>query len=337
MITSTKIQLFAPEFSLEDSERDRLQDALLGLTANPYKQFEGFSEQVRGIASSSDVPQSIRDYVAWRHSVSPSTHPVGYFKNAPIDRELPVFDFDEPVNSKYALKKTFVGEGFLALFAELSGTPAIAYRNVNDGDVFQDIYPKRSMATSQSQKALGAIAFHKDLANHFVRPDFVYMIGMRASKINEVLTTFASNAEVVARFSETELELAKEVRFTTPFDDLTVAGGAVKVGEADNHPLLEGESNLRLFENRTVGLDTEAQNLVDHVVEILHEVQLGVNIQPGDFVITCNNHCVHSKKVLSEDDKEGLRTRWVIKTVNVYARAPHSKHLVEGVPYLVAG
>lgn len=70
-----------------------------------------------------------------------------------------------PVRSKYELKTTFVAEAMLALFAQLANTPAIGY--VNDGDVFQDIYPKESMATSQSQKALKEIHFHKDLANHF--------------------------------------------------------------------------------------------------------------------------------------------------------------------------
>jgi L-asparagine oxygenase len=72
----------------------------------------------------------------------------------------------------------------------------VGYVNVNDGDVFQDIYPKESMASSQSQKALKEIHFHKDLANHFVRPDQVYMVGMRSHRRNAVYTSFVRNSDI---------------------------------------------------------------------------------------------------------------------------------------------
>lgn len=72
----------------------------------------------------------------------------------------------------------------------------IGYTNVNDGDIFQDIHPKRDLVNSQSQKALKPIFFHKDLANHFVRPDWVNILGLRASTENEVYTSFARNKDV---------------------------------------------------------------------------------------------------------------------------------------------
>jgi L-asparagine oxygenase len=337
MNTVDSYTLAEPELVLSDAERDGLLDALLAVDANPYRHYEGFCAQVRRIGGSAVVPEGLRDYVKWRRTVLPASHPVGYLKNLPIDRDLPVFDFDEPVLSKYALKKTFVGEGILALFAELSGTPGIGYLNVNDGDVFQDIYPKRALAASQSQKALNGIYFHKDLANHFVRPDYVYMIGMRSSERNVVLTTFASNESVVGALAADQLEIARQARFYTPFDDLTKAGGNVDVGDADLHPLVVGASDLRLFENRTKGLDDEAQAVVDAAVAAAHRCKVAVNVQAGDFVITCNNHCVHAKEIVVAEDPEGLRTRWIIKTVNVDALSPHSSRMVDAVSYLVRG
>lgn len=325
------------EARLSDADRDTLREALLSVDANPYRHYPGFRHQVGRVAGSDAVPATLREYADYRRALSPVEHPVGYLANAPVDRDVPIFDYDEPVVSKHALKKTFVAEAFLALYAELVGTPGIGYLNVNDGDVFQDIYPKRAMADTQSQKALRQIRFHKDLANHFVRPDYVYMLGMRSSADNIVLTTFAGNREVLAVLDADQLEIARQARFTTPFDDLTIAGGNVEVGAAAAHPLLVGDFDLRLFEDRTVGLDDEAEALLADVVARVHAVKRGINVGPGDFVITCNNHCVHAKELVHVADEEALRTRWIIKTVNVDALAPHSSAMVDGVPYLVRG
>jgi L-asparagine oxygenase len=327
----------APEVRLGDAERDALHDALLGVSANPYRHYGGFCQQISRIAGSEVVPGALRDYADLRRAASPGDFPVGYLANAPIDRDVPVFDYEEPVLSKYALKSTFVAEGFLVLWAALVGTPGIGYLNVNDGDVFQDIYPKRALAHTQSQKALREICFHKDLANHFVRPDYVYMLGMRSNPANVVLTTFASNRDIIGALSDEQRAIGREQRFMTPWDDLTVLTAAVEVGEVNSHPLISGDMNLRLFEGRTEGLDEEAQSVVDAVIDIIHEVKAGVNVGPGDFVITCNNHCVHAKELVDVTDEEALRTRWIVKTVNVDSLAPHSASMVEGVPHLVCG
>ncbi len=327
----------APDTILSDDERDTLYDALLSIDANPYRQYPGFCQQIVKLAGSGVVPMRLQEYADLRRGVSPSDYPVGYLANAPFDRDVPIFDYDEPVLSKYALKATYVAEAFLVLWAELVGTPGIGYLNVNDGDVFQDIYPKRALAHTQSQKALRQICFHKDLANHFVRPDYVYMLGMRSSPANLVLTTFASNRDIIARLDEDQLALARKPCFTTPWDDLTVLTGKVEVGESNSHALVSGDFDLRLFEGRTKGLDDDSQAVVDAVVSIIHEIKRGVNVGPGDFVITCNNHCVHAKELVHIADEDALRTRWILKTVNVDALAPHSRSMVEGVPYLVRG
>lgn len=331
-------ETIAPDVQLSDNERDTLFDALLSVDASPYRQYVGFCHQIARLAGSANViPSVLRDYADLRRAASPADHPVGYLANAPFDRDVPIFDYDEPVLSKYAVKKTFVAEAFLVLWAELVGTPGIGYLNVNDGDVFQDIYPKRSLAHTQSQKALREICFHKDLANHFVRPDYVYMLGMRSNPANVVLTTFANNQDIIGTLSDKQVAVARQTRFMTPWDDLTVLTGAVEVGEVNSHPLVSGDVNLRLFEGRTVGLDDEAQAVVDAVVMTIHMIKRGINVSPGDFVITCNNHCVHAKELVNVTDEDALRTRWILKTVNVDALGPHSGSMVEGVPYLVRG
>ncbi|MFJ3900093.1 hypothetical protein [Streptomyces sp. NPDC090025] len=326
-----------PEFTFTDEERTALEAALGAVTANPYRLYEAHLFQIDAVIAGGAVPRRFVDYVATLADRDRAEGPAVVLKNVPYDRDVPVFDYDEPVRSKYELKKTFVAESFLALFAQLAGTPGIGYVNVNDGDVYQDIYPKRAMRESQSQKALHRIYFHKDLANHFVRPDQVYMVGMRSNPANEVYTSFVRNIDVLAAFDEAEMEVLRSREFYTPFDDLTVMGGSLELGDADLHPVIGGEDDLRYFENRTVGVTDRAKALVPKVNEVLHALKRRVFIEPGDFVITYNNHTVHAKEVVSVGDPEALRTRWIIKTVNVDSIEPHRAHLVPGTQHLVNG
>lgn len=326
-----------PEFVFSDEERIALEESLSTVHVDPYRLYDAHRFQIRALAAEGAVPQRFRDYVDTLATRDRNAEPVVVLKNVPHDRDVPVFDFDEPVRSKYELKKTFLAEGFLALFAELAGTPPIGYVNVNDGDVFQDIYPKRSMQESQSQKALRQIHFHKDLANHFVRPDQVYMVGMRSNPLNEVYTSFVRNIDVIGAFSEEELALLRSPEFYTPFDDLTVMGGNRELGDAERHPVIGGTDDLRYFENRTVGVTEAAKAIVPKVTATLHALKQRVFIEPGDFVITYNNHTVHAKEVLRVGDPDALRSRWIIKTVNVDDIEPHRRHLVAGTGHLVNG
>ncbi|MEU8995617.1 hypothetical protein AB0C95_12555 [Streptomyces caniferus] len=330
----------SPEFVFTDAEREALESLLDSITANPYRLYDAHRFQVGQLIASGAVPERFRAYVDSLATRDRTAEPVVVLKNVPYDHDVPVFDFDQPVRSKYELKKTFIAEGFLALFALLANTPAIGYVNVNDGDVFQDIYPQRRLQESQSQKALKQIHFHKDLANHFVRPDQVYMVGMRSTPVNEVYTSFVRNIDVIASFTEEELTLLRSPEFYTPFDDLsTMGGGRVQLGEADMHPIIggRGPEDLRFFENRTVGVTDAAKAIVPKVAATLHALKQRVFIEPGDFVITYNNHTIHAKEVVNVGDPEALQSRWIIKTVNVDDMTPHQEHLVPGTDHLING
>lgn len=325
------------EFNFTDAEREALEEGLLALSANPYRQYDAHLYQVRQLIKDGAVPQRLADYILSLASRDRDAEPVVLLKNVPFDRDVPAFDFDEPVESKYKLKNTFLAEGFLALFAELASTPALGYVNVNAGDVYQDIYPKRELQSSQSQKALNEIYFHKDLANHFVRPDQVYMVGMRSNPVNEVYTTFVRNIDVIAAFTDEEIETLRSYEFYTPFDDLTVKGGTLELGDADKHPIISEIHNVRYFENRTVGLTDRAKALVPRVTEALHKYKQRLFVEPGDFVVTYNNHTVHAKEIVEIGDIDALRTRWIMKTVNVDDLAPHQEHIMPGTQHLVIG
>lgn len=328
--------IIEPEFVFSEPEREALEQALSQTSVSPYRNFAAFRDQVLEVIRQGSVPERFVEFVRSLDGRSRDEAPVVLIKGGPYDRDVPVFDFVDPVRSKYELKKTFVAEAMLMCFAFLAGTPAIGYVNVNDGDVFQDIYPKQDMAGSQSQKALREIHFHKDLANHFVRPDQVYMVGMRAHSVNQVFTSFVRNMDIWRRFSEAELSTLRTRDFHTPYDDLSVAGKKA-LGEADHHAVLGSSGDLRYFENRTRGLTPQAEDVLSKLDTILHALKERVFIEPGDFVITYNNHTIHAKEVVHVEDEELLKTRWILKTVNVDSVAPHLARMVPGTDYLVDG
>src|SRR5690606_9648427 len=117
----------------------------------------------------------------------------------------------------------------------------------------------------------------------------------------------------------------------------TTISGDYDVGEAEMHPLISGDYDLRFFENRTVGVNPRAQELVDKVREALHAVKKRVQMLPGDFIGVRNNYSVHGKEIGQLAKPEEAWSRWILKTVNVNSIAPHRKHLVPGTDYLIAG
>ncbi|EEB63417.1 hypothetical protein [Corynebacterium amycolatum] len=324
------------EFRFTEEERDEIRSLFEKIWQSPYRQYEAHVHAVRQCVSSENVFRRFAEFCSILQGRDRDRQPVVWIAGAPIDSEIPELGNDDPIGQKYVQKRTWVAECMLTALAELCGTPSIGYRNVNDGDVHQDIHPKRGMFSTQSQKARGAIGFHKDLANHYVRPDAVHMISMRNDSRNEVYTSFVRNADLIERCSPTLRELLRQPRFHTPFDDLSVVGDK-ELGEASLHPILDRLQNLRFFEGRTTGIDPEAEAAVAEVSNMLHDLKLPIFLPVGDMLITFNNHCIHAKDVGELKAPDELSRRWIMKTVNVDSIVPHLAHVVPGTNHLIDG
>ncbi|KAK3363849.1 hypothetical protein B0T25DRAFT_627850 [Lasiosphaeria hispida] len=287
-----------------DSERDRLKLSLAKVTDNPYSSYTHFEEQISRLAESDAVVERFRRL----------------FSNS-------------------NLKKTFVAEGFLLLYAKLMQQEPIGYLNVNDGDIFQDIHPMQRLAQTQSQKALDTIYFHKDLANHFVRPDWVNILGLRANPANRILTSFVKNEDLLEALPSKTKDILRQEVFHTPYDDLTNSSENKKMGDAPNHRILGGATDydIRFFENRTMGLTDEARKAVSDVLATLHRLKKPFLILKGDFIGSANNECVHNKEVAWIGDLDAQKNRWLMKTVNVRSLGDHRQHMVDGRVRIVNG
>lgn len=328
------------DYIFSPDENTALTNRLLEIQVNPYQAYAEFQTEVaKVIAEGRVIPDDFRALCYFKRYADQYKDPYFLIRNCPVDPHLPMLDLDQPVTDKRARKTTYVAEAFLLLYAELMGQQPIGYINVNDGDVFQDIHPMRSLMETQSQKAAKTIYFHKDLANHFVRPDWVNILGLRASDQNEIYTSFVKNSELIDYLDDTVLEGLKEERFYTPYDDLTLSSSNKALGRAPNHRILGGAAtyDIRFFENRTVGIDAAAQELVDEVVRGLHALKRRLLILKGDFIGSANNECIHNKEVVRIGDQNAVTNRWLMKTVNVKSLDAHKSHMKEREVRIVNG
>lgn len=327
------------DFRFSESEGISLRNLLGWIKENPYNNYAGFDLAVDGVLEGGLVPNSFIEFCKDKREADTFEQPFVFLQNCPIDEELPSLDFDNPVADKRNRKKTYVSEGFLLLYAKLMGQEPIGYANVNDGDIFQDIHPKRDLVNSQSQKALKPIYFHKDLANHFVRPDWVNILGLRSTPVNEVYTSFVRNKDLLTRLDKWTLDVLRRSEFYTPFDDLTMYKSAVQLDKADVHPILGGATptDIRFFENRTEGLTDDARVAVSQLLEILHRLKKRVLIQPGDLLGAANNDSMHNKEIDVIRDQVELERRWLMKTVNVRSLHEHHPHFIADRPRIVNG
>ena len=124
-------------YSLTAVQNKELLNLIKGVTADPYVNVNDFKSAISGLK----VPDWFLDICDDWKSKSKIEHPEFLIKNAPIDEQIPILDFKNPVIAKYRLKKTSITEGFLELFGQKCDQTTIGYKNVNTGDIYQDIHP----------------------------------------------------------------------------------------------------------------------------------------------------------------------------------------------------
>lgn len=272
------------DFVFYDSEKKQLIDFLSEIKINPYSNYYTFMNVIKMLTESDVVPIRFNTFCNSMKMESPTLKPLIFLKNCPIDVNVPIFDYEDPVNSKYQLKKTHITEGFLALYATLMGWPIIAHNSVNNGDFFHDIYPKDKLYDSQSQKTLETLKFHKDFTNHFVIPDYVNVISVRDSSENEVYSTFVENKKVIQSLSDQSQNILRQTLFDTPYDDISVKDGKLS-GDTKKHAIINGEYGLKVFEGRTKGTTPQAQDALDELIEKLHQYKISLTTQVS-FIIS---------------------------------------------------
>ncbi|MCB5166987.1 hypothetical protein LG634_19350 [Streptomyces bambusae] len=322
------------DYAFSDAERAAFQQSLQDVTLSPFRFYEAFRRQVRSVVDKGGVPERFVEFCRSLAALDRAEHPVVMVRNTPFDEGVPVFDADDPVASKYLLKTSFTAESFMESFAYLCRLTGIGNLDIAQGDVYNDIYPRRSSWQTQSSKGLLAQPFHKDLGNQPVVPDRIHMLAMRSDERNQVYTAFARNVDILRQLSASEKALLREPLFHTPSDPATTHADFLP---ETAHAVLTGSCELRFIEGRTRGNSAGAEELARKMDALPHTHKRRVFLRPGDFIALSNNLALHAREVHALGDEVALRSRWIIKSAVVEDTGSLGEHRVAQTDYLVAG
>lgn len=259
----------------------------------------------------------------------------------PIDKDIPVFDVNDPVKSKKLLKRSFVGEGCLDLISQYLDIPILAYTTRNDGDFFQDVYYHRKYKSTQTQKSDSELYFHNDRTAHLVRADVLCLLGMRSDPKNVIITKYIHGEDVLALMDANMVDVLQQPFFITPFDLFSKDSNKYQA-HSERHAILINDAELRYYDTRTTvaegAPDVAWKALVALKDAITKAPKLHIVIRAGDLFIFPNLAGLHSRDKAYVTDLEAAQQRYLLKTYNFWSskRRDEYAHLfVPGVPGLI--
>lgn len=323
----------------DNSERHQLEKWLLSISHNPYTDYAAFCTEVQKLGHLYPIAQMLSNLF---HDI-PATEGEQclpfLIKNCPIDVNIPDFDLTDPVESKYEVKKTFIGEAFLQLIANFKGLPPLAYETRNNGDFFHDVYAQSQYFGTQTQKTDGELHYHNDRTAHEIRSDMILLLGMRTFHQNEVLTLYIHGPKLVSELTTQVQGELRKTNFETPFDNYSSdSNGDQQVSL--NHAILTGKNTFRFYEGRTTTTKSAPASAKKALAELIRAIekaeQASIQIKDRDLLCIPNMQGLHSRSIGKIGLPERARHRYLLKTYNF--KSPEvMKHYSDNFPMVQPG
>ncbi|WP_203561416.1 taurine catabolism dioxygenase TauD [Ideonella livida] len=307
-----------PFLHLSEHDKEALTSTFLKLSTNPYSEYLAFKEEISHLATSSALPDALTS-ACERILVARETGGEAAYllRNCPLDPEVPVFDQDDPVTDKYRQKRTFVAEGFLALFAELTGSPLLAYSTRNNGDFFHDVYAHNRYRNTQTQKTDGELYFHNDRTAHPVRADYLALLGMRSDPRNLIYTGYIDGRDILRLLPAHCQEALRQPLFHTPYDEYSRDSNTLQV-DSKPHTVLEESHCFRYYDTRTRPLPAAPVEAWDAMLALkdalVRTTRQRVRLGVGDLFSFPNQAGLHNREILELSYPVQARRRWLLKT-----------------------
>ncbi len=338
-----KRAIMEPIYILTDDDYEQLYETLEGIDKNPYEDYEAFSQAVADVVDRGEVPQFFLDVCARIHDERENaTSDVHVLRNCPIDAERPELGNDDPVGTKHVLKKTFIGEALLELFARLMGTPLLAYTR-NRGDFFTDVVAINRYSGMLTGYSDSELYYHNDRTAHEVRADFISLLGMRSSEDDVIYTGFVHGRDLLDHLSKEERRVLRESYFITPFDVFSKDKDK-NLTFSEVHPILENDHSFRYLDTSTTtapGSPVEAKDGLIAMKNALAKVDKKRHrILERDLFVLANQNGLHSREKIEVNDPARARRRWLLKTYAFRDDAAADRHAdkwLGGVRGRVAG
>lgn len=313
-----------------DAERDELYAVLDAVAENPYRDYPSFARAVAGLAENGGVPRFFADACARirrdRESGSAEAH---VLRNCPLDAEIPLLDHDDPLNDKYAKKRTFVGEALLALFARLVATPLLAYGTRSNGDFFTDVIAHNKYSGQLTGFSDGELTFHNDRTAHAVRADFITLLGMRCPEGDLTYTSFIHGRDLLTLLDDDVQDALRGPHFVTAFDVFS-RDRNISLTTSEVHPILENHHSFRYLDTHTTVASDGPPHAKDALLALKNAIvrasKTRHRILPGDLFTFVNQDGLHNREKIEINDPQRARSRWLLKTYAFRNQAAANRH-----------
>jgi L-asparagine oxygenase len=324
---------------LTDGERSQLVESLESVEESPYKDYPAFSELISKVVADGGVPSRLL-HAAERIRVerSEGIAEAHVLRNCPVDDDLPEIGNEDPSEEKKSRKVTFIGEGFLELFGQITQTPLLSYANRFGGDFFIDVIAINKYLGQQTGYNGGEVVFHNDRTAHPVRADFITLLGMRCPSDDLVYTGFVPGRRLIAELSPEMVQVLREPYFITPFDVVSKDANS-ELDTTPTHAILGGVSALRYLDTHTTAAPdapVEAKDALLALKNALTRVPKERHrMQEGDVLTFANQHGLHNREQIEISDAQRALGRWLLKTyafADQAAADAHSGSWIDGIP-----
>ena len=180
---------------------------------------------------------------------------------------IPIIDSNSGVNTLYKIQSLFVNA--------IPYTEMISYEAEGDGKLFQNIFPKKSMATEQTSLSSTELEIHTEQAFSQIRPDILSLACLRGD-IN-AMTYILPVKTILENLSETEAELLRSPLWNFGVDL------SFKINSSDfidgykrgPFPIITGPPEdplLRFDQDLISGITEPANELVKKIIDIYYKL-----------------------------------------------------------------
>jgi len=293
-----------------DEQRIALTKQLSTILPHPYTQYYEFKNEVNDLTQTlPDFIHKLCDSVVNDRKIDERAH---FIKNCPIDINVEKFDPTNPLVDKYQKKKTFIGETFLQVFAELTGIPIFRY--TTDSNFFKDVYGLIQNNPLSNEICLQKLVWHNDATYNKTMPDYITLLGMRACKENKVYTSLIDSREIMMHLDQETQKNLRRNYYATPAKNCAFDSNSI---EKQKHAILF-ESDLRYCSGVTQSLPESPLEAKDALI-VLENAIMKSSIKRfsiGDRDLLCfpNKHYLHNRETIKVTNIEEAYHRWLLKT-----------------------
>lgn len=215
--------------------------------------------------------------------------------------------------------KDLATELALLTVARRLGEP-VGYVPEHGGRIVQNIVPTASDLDRQtSTSSRSNLMFHTETAFHPFRPRYLLLLCLRGDPTAR--TTLVSIHDLLDHLPDETVDLMFEARFRTAVDASFLDGRENVLGP--RRPLITGTRTEPTFvfdADLTVGVDEDADAVVDAVRQAIEEIQSGVVLEAGDLLVIDNHLAVHGRSPFAA--RFDGTDRWLQRTFVVDDLAP---------------